>query len=87
MYIAEHKNKIKKNKDETQKQETNEHSCLAWLEGLFEPVSSPSALRNPTKLMQIIRKIKYSKGEVRSGKKRLKGFPREAIPKSHRSCL
>lgn len=70
MYIAEHKNKIKKKKDETQKQETNEHSCLAWLEGLFEPVRSPSALGNPTKLIQITRKIKYSKGEVSSEKKR-----------------
>lgn len=68
MYIAEHKN-IFFLKDETQKQETNEHSCLAWLEGLFEPVRSPSALGNLTKLMPITRRIKYSKGEVRSERK------------------
>lgn len=80
--------KLKKiKKDETQKQETNEHSSLAWLEGLFEPVRSPSALRIPTKLMPITRRIKYSKGEVRSERKRLKGFHSAAIPKSPRSCL
>lgn len=34
-----------------QKQETNEHTCLAWPTGLFETVKTLSAFGNLSKLM------------------------------------
>lgn len=66
MYTAEHKNISSKKKDKTQKQETNEHICLAWLKGFFEPVRNPSAFGNLTKLTPIARSMKYSTQSVRS---------------------
>lgn len=43
------------------RQETDEHSCLAWLKGVFEPVRNPSAFGNMIKLMQTARSMRYSK--------------------------
>lgn len=52
---------IKNKKLGKKKQETDEHSCLALLKGVFEPVRNPSAFENMIELMQTARSVKYSK--------------------------
>lgn len=77
---------LKRNK--TQKRETNEHICLAWLKGLFEPLRNPLAFGNLTKLMQIAKKHKVQQAIGKEWMRRgWKDYAEEKYLKSHRSCF